>query len=77
LGDGIAYVRFADGRNDGPRVWGEGCLPCGRLLDGLGAAGYAGILGLHIGGERYVADPAGADRRNLASLGRFLRDGGR
>jgi protein FrlC len=72
LGERIVHVRFVDGRNDGCRIWGEGCIPCGRTLDELGAAGYLGTLGLHLSGDRYTLDPATADHRNLAFLNRFL-----
>lgn len=68
FGKDIIHVRFRDGRNDGPRAWGEGCLPCGRMYDEIAGAGYEGPLSLVVEGDRYIADPEGADSRNLEAL---------
>lgn len=76
LGERIALVRFVDGRNDGRRTWGEGCIPCGSTLEALQGTGYRGPLSLFLAGERFALDPASADRRNLVALERFLGDGG-
>lgn len=73
FGDDIVLVRFADGRNDGSRVWGEGCYPCDTWLEALSAAGYSGPLSLHVAGDRYLADPGLADRKNLAWLADHMK----
>lgn len=68
LGNRIALVRFTDGNYNGYRVWGEGCLPCGRYLEELYKVGYDGILSLRLSGERYIEDPFSADEKNIAAL---------
>lgn len=68
LGDRIALVRFTDGNYNGYRVWGEGCLSCGRYLEELYKVGYDGILSLRLSGERYIENPFNADERNVVAL---------
>lgn len=68
LGPALALVRFADGRGDGWRCWGEGVFPGDDYLNALAAAGYTGDLLLGDRSERHESDPVGADRRNLARV---------
>lgn len=73
LGEKIKLVRFTDGNYNGCRVWGEGCLPCERLLTELENSRYNGMFSLQIPGEKYIDAPYNADKKNLRSLERFLR----
>lgn len=73
LGDRIRLVRFTDGNYNGTRVWGKGCLPCEGFLTELSETGYGGTLSLHMAGEKYIEDPAAADRENVMALARFFQ----
>jgi len=64
----ILHMRFTDARNDGPRIWGEGCLPCSRYLEAVSDSDYKGVLCLRLPADRYDVDPEAADRRNLGVL---------
>jgi len=70
LGEDIRMVRFVDGNYNGYRVWGTGCLPCGKYLKELTTCGYEGALSLNIPGERYVEEPEKAMMENI----RFVRE---
>lgn len=73
LSEKIKLVRFTDGNYNGCRIWGDGCLPCERLLTELEDIRYNGIFSLQIPGEKYIDAPYNADKKNLRSLERFLR----
>lgn len=68
LGDRTGLVRLCDGNYHGWRAWGEGCLPMGRYLSQIQAAGYRGDYSLLLPGERYLEDPAHPDRRAVTAL---------
>lgn len=74
LGDKIRLVRFTDGNYNGYRVWGEGCLPCGKFIRELLYTGFAGDLSLQIPGERYTSAPAAAQEQNLSYLRSCLEE---
>lgn len=67
-GTEIIHLRFIDARNDGPRIWGEGCLPCRRSLEAVADSGYKGVLSLRLPADRYDVDPAMADCKNLEAI---------
>ena len=73
LGSRIRLVRFTDGNYNGYRIWGEGCLPCERLLLELEKNNYDGYLSLQLQGDRYINAPFEADEKNMMSLERYLR----
>ncbi len=72
FGKKIKLIRFVDGNYNGCRVWGEGCLPCGKLLDVIRKYDYNGNFSLQMSGEKYLFEPYEADRRNLRSLERYF-----
>lgn len=74
LGDEIKLIRFTDGNYHGYRVWGEGCLPCGKYLREILQSGFDGDLSLQIPGERYVEAPEAAQEKNLHHVERVLEE---
>lgn len=63
----ISYVRFVDGRYGRSSIWGEGVLPCARMLRML-LKYYDGYLSLFCQSEAYIDSPDKADKKNLAWL---------
>lgn len=68
LGEKICLIRLTDGNYNGYRIWGRGCLPCVRYLKGIRKNGYEGKFSLQIPGERYIEDPAAAQKENISYL---------
>lgn len=68
FGEDIRLVRFTDGNYNGYRIWGRGCLPCGKYLKQIRESGYEGPLALTVPGERYVDDPVSAMKENIQVL---------
>lgn len=75
LGPRIRRVRLMDGRNDGGRIWGEGCFPGRAYARALLAAGYTGDIVPNGRMEDCWQEPEVADQKNLERLRAYL-DGG-
>jgi protein FrlC len=75
FGSNIVHTHFTDGRNNGYRVWGEGCYPMKKYLYELYHNGYTGYLGQKILNEDYFTDPAEADRKNFTSICQYITGG--
>lgn len=71
----IVHAHFTDGRNNGYRVWGEGCYPMKKYLDELYYNGYTGYLGQNLPNEDYFTDPAEADKKNFAAIRQYFTEG--
>jgi protein FrlC len=74
LGPDLIHVHFVDGTPGGHLVPGEGDLPLGRELKALSDYGYRGYLTLEIADRRYFMDPAGADKKSLSAISRWLEE---
>lgn len=68
FGADIALVRFIDGNYKGPRVWGEGCLPCAGFFKQIVSEGYKGVFSQYRKGENDIGNPFEADERNYRYL---------
>lgn len=75
LGPRIRRVRLMDGRNDGGRIWGEGCFPGHAYAQALLDAGYTGDILPSGRLERYQQEPEAADQKNLERLRAYLNGG--
>lgn len=72
FGKDLKHIHFIDGSPYGHLVWGDGNHHLGRELAILNQYGYEGCLGQEITDERYYADPAAADFRNMKNFERYI-----
>ena len=73
LGGRIRHVHLIDGKPNGHLAWGDGELPLGQYLEGLGRNGYDGCLTFELFGDgTYAFDPWPALEQSFAAVEREL-----
>lgn len=72
FGEDLVNTHFVDCISSEHMAWGDGRLPLDDILRCMNQYGYAGPLGLEVGGPMYEGDPARADEQMFRNLLRYV-----
>lgn len=72
FGPRLVHMHFLDGDPFVHLAWGDGNYPLAAMLNTIAANGYKGYLVQEIADDRYLDNPAEADRKSMATLARVL-----